>query len=337
MVNKKYSFFIIVITLFLWFLIFFIIPFEEEISFSGNTMGTTYEVKVSKNLSKKHQNIIAQDIDSILKSINQSMSTYISDSEISLINKDEVVFKSFIVSDEFKYVLNKSLEYYQLTDGAFDVTVKPLLNLWGFRGNEINNRPDSIIINNVSEYVGSNKIEFTGNQLTKQHPKLQLDFGAIAKGYAVDQISDYLIKSGYKTHYVEIGGEILCKGKKWNIQIAYPEFLSNKGYKVVGLDNHAIATSGTYNQFIEIDNFEYSHIFDPREGHPVQNNTISVTVISDKSIDSDALATSLKVIDKDKGLKLINSISNVECMFIVKENGVLKDYYSNNFLAFILD
>lgn len=337
MINRKYSFFIILITLFLWFLIFFIIPFKTEISFSGETMGTTYEVKIVQNLSNHNQNIIAEDIDSILNSINQSMSTYIPDSEISLINKDEVLFKSFIVSDDFKYVLNKSLEYYNLTEGAFDVTVKPLLNLWGFRGNKINNRPDSIVIDDLSEYVGSNKVKFTGNQLTKMHPKLQLDFGAIAKGYAVDQISNYLINSGYNTHYVEIGGEILCKGKKWNIQIAYPEFLSNKGYKIVELNNHAIATSGTYNQFVEIDNFEYSHIFDPRVGEPAQNNIVSVTVISNISIDSDALSTSLKVLGKDKGLELINRISNAECMFILKEDNILKDYYSDKFLSFILD
>ena len=337
MINRRYSFFIIIITLILWALIFFVIPFKEEISFFGETMGTTYEVKIAQNLSPNNQKIIAEDIDSILKSINQSMSTYISDSEISLINKDEVVFKSFIVSDQFRYVLNKSLEYHDLTDGAFDVTVKPLLNLWGFRGGLIEGKPKSSSIKNVSEYVGSDKIILTLNQLTKKHPKLQLDFGAIAKGYAVDKISDYLIQSGYKVHYVEIGGEIICKGKKWNIQIAYPEFLSDKGYKIVELNNHAIATSGTYNQFIEIDDFEYSHIFDPRLGKPVQNTIISVTVISDKSIDSDALATSLKVLGKEKGLELINSISDAECMFIVKQNNKLKDYYSNNFSTFILD
>ena len=337
MINRKYSFFIIITTLLLWALIFFVIPFKTETIFLGKTMGTTYEVKIAQNLSNYNQDIINQDIDSILNSINQSMSTYIPNSEISLINKDEVVFKSFSVSNNFKYVLIKSLEYYFLTEGAFDVTIKPLLNLWGFRGGAISKEPDISAINNITEYVGSNKIKFKGNQLTKMHPKLQLDFGAIAKGYAIDQISDYLIQSGYKVHYVEIGGEIICKGKKWNIQIAYPEFLSNKGYKVIELKNHAIATSGTYNQFIEIDDFEYSHIFDPRLGRPVQNNIVSVTVISSKSIDSDALATSLKVLDKEKGIKLINEIPNVECMFIVKEDDILKDYYSNNFSAFILD
>ena len=337
MINRKYSFFIIITTLLLWALIFFVIPFKTETVFLGKTMGTTYEVKITKNLSNYNQNIITQDIDSILNSINQSMSTYIPNSEISLINKDEVVFKSFIVSNSFKYVLNKSLEYYNLTEGAFDVTIKPLLKLWGFKGVSVDKEPEVSAINDIIEYVGSNKIKFKGNQLTKKHPKLQLDFGAIAKGYAVDQISNYLIESGYKSHYVEIGGEIICKGKKWNIQIAYPEFLSNKGYKIVELNNHAIATSGTYNQFIEIDDFEYSHIFDPRLGRPVQNTVVSVTVISNKSIDSDALATSLKVLGKEKGVELINSISNVECMFILKENNVLKDYYSNNFLSFILD
>ena len=325
------------ITLLLWALIFFVIPFKEEISISGKTMGTTYEVKVAQNLSNYHQKIITEDIDSILKAINQSMSTYIPDSEISLINKDEVLFKSFIISDDFKYVLDKSLEYYNLTNGAFDVTVKPLLNLWGFRGNILDKEPKLSIINDVTEYVGSDKIKLIGKQFTKGHPKLQLDFGAIAKGYAVDKISDYLIDSGYFTHYVEIGGEVICKGKKWNIQITYPEFLSKKGYQIIRLNNHAIATSGTYNQFVEIDNFEYSHIFDPRAGQPVKNNIISVSVISYKSIYSDALATSLKVLGKDKGMKLINDTDNVECMFILKENGILKNYYSHNFSSFILD
>ena len=337
MINRKYSFYIIMITVLLWAVIFFVIPFKEEISISGTTMGTTYEVKVAQNLSHYHQKIIAEDIDSILKAINQSMSTYIPDSEISLINKNEILMKSFIVSDDFKYVLDKSLEYYNLTNGAFDVTVKPLLNLWGFRGDMLDKEPELSIINDVTEYVGSDKIKLIGKQFTKGHRKLQLDFGAIAKGYAVDKISDYLIDSGYFAHYVEIGGEVICKGKKWNIQIAYPEFLSEKGYQIIRLNNHAIATSGTYNQFVEIDNFEYSHIFDPRVGKPVKNSIISVSVISDKSIYSDALATSLKVLGKDKGMKLINDTDNVECMFILKENGILKDYYSHNFSSFILD
>jgi thiamine biosynthesis lipoprotein len=186
-------------------------------------------------------------------------------------------------------------------------------------------------------YVGSDNIISKANRFSKKNPKLELDFGAIAKGYAVDRISDYLIDKGYLVHYVEIGGEIICKGKDWNIQIAYPEFLSNKSFKILKLNNKAVATSGTYNQFVEIDDFEYSHIFDSRVGRPVKNNVVSVTVISDNCIDTDALSTSLKVLGKDKGLELINELDNIECMFILKESGVLKDYYSNNFLSFLID
>ena len=311
-------------------------PSRTEIKIVGKTMGTTYEVKIKHSYSNNFD-IISKDIDSILKAINQSMSTYIPNSEISLINSNNMPNQTFAVSSDFEYVLNKSLEYYVLTGGAFDVTIRPLLKLWGFKGGSIYKIPDKNSIKNTLKYVGGDNIIFQSGKFSKKHPKLELDFGAIAKGYAVDKISEYLINSGYLIHYVEIGGEITCKGKDWNIQIAYPELLSTKGFKILKLNNKAIATSGTYNQSMELDGFEYSHIFDPRLGRPVKNSVVSVTVISDKCIDSDALSTSLKVLDKDIGLELINSINGIECMFILKEDGVLKDYYSNNFSAFILN
>ena len=342
MLNKKSSLFIIVTILFFWSLIFFIIPSEKgkkpiEVIFSGSTMGTTYEVKISKNISSPQFVLIQAGIDSLLKSINQSMSTYISDSEISKINN----FNDSIPIDlsyDFSYVLAKSLYYHKITNGGFDVTVKPLLELWGFRGKEIKREPYSVDVENIRKYVGSDKFIYDKNKnsLIKKHPKVQFDFGAIAKGYAVDLISLYLEKLGYSIHYVEIGGEIICKGKDWHISIAYPQFNSNKFYETIVLSNHAIATSGTYNNSFKIDEFEYSHIFNPRLGYPSKNNVISVTVISNKCIDSDALATSLKVLDYKKGIELINGIEDTECMFIIKEDEVLKNYCSNNFLSFLV-
>lgn len=299
-------------------------------------MGTTYEVKISDN-NQHNVEFMSKGIDSILVSINQSMSTYIPDSEVSIINKDRSAHKIFKISDDLKYVLNKSLEYYIITEGAFDVTIRPLLKLWGFKDEIIYETPDSSVIRNVLKYVGSDNIITKSNKLSKKNPKLEFDFGAIAKGYAVDKISEYLINNGYTSHYVEIGGEIICKGKDWKIQIAYPEFLSSKSFKILKLNNHAIATSGTYNQFVEIKDLEYSHIFDSRLGRPVKNNVISVTVIADKCIDTDALSTSLKVLGKDKGLELVNGIDNIECMFILKEGNILKDYYSSNFLSFLIN
>ena len=334
--KKNFSFYLIFIILALWFLVFLVIPNRTEISIDGQTMGTTYEVKIHGIYPKKID-FISSDIDSILLSINQSMSTYIADSEISFINNQLTSFTPFEMSKDFKYVLNKSLEYYINTEGAFDVTIKPLLRLWGFRGQEITKLPSRKKVKEVLKYVGSDNIISNGNNFIKKHSNLELDFGAIAKGYGVDKISNYLDSKGYTNHYVEIGGEITCRGKDWNIQIAYPEYLSNKGYKIVALNDKSIATSGTYNQFVEIDQYEYSHIFDPRLGKPSKNQILSVSVISDKCIDSDALATSLKVMGKNKGLELVNRLNNVECLFILKEDGVLKDYSSNNFSDFLID
>ena len=337
MSTNKYPIIVILITFFLWAIILFVIPNDKEVIFNGSTMGTTYEVKVIDNISSYHKDRIQFKLDSILLSINQSLSTYIIDSDISKINNDQIVFNSYNINKDFKYVLDKSIYYFNLTGGAFDVTIKPLMEIWGFRGSVPTKLPSSDEVTDVLKFVGSDKIKLNGNQLTKGHPKLQFDFGAIAKGYAVDVISDYLISNGYKTHYVEIGGEIKCKGKDWLIQIAYPEFMSSKGFNVLNLNNHSIATSGTYNQYLKIEDFEYSHILDPRIGKPVKNNIVSVSVISLNSIDVDALATSLKVIGKDEGLKIINNIDNTECMFNIKENNQLKEFRSKNFSNFIVN
>ena len=312
---------------------------DEDIKFvfSGQTMGTTYEIKIKTDYKEFDSTEIQSDIDSILNSINKSMSTYINTSEISRFNKNKTKDK-IAVSDDFYYVLDKSIEYFKLTNGTFDSTVRPLLTLWGFRGKEVLNKPDTSMVNDILEYVGSDKILLhSDNYIQKTHPMISLDFGAIAKGYAVDEISDYLENSGYKQHYVEIGGDMICKGRNWAIGVSYPEFNSGQVYKKISLNNYAVATSGTYNQSIQINDFEYSHIFDPRIGEPSKNNVVSVTVISSSSIYSDALATSLKVSGKDKGLDFINSLKDVECMFIVKEDGEFKDYLSDNFSSFFVD
>ena len=340
MINKKISFLIIFIIILLWFLIFFITSSVEEkkVIFSGSTMGTSYEVKIiSSSILNHHIETIEAGIDSILFVINNSMSTYISNSEISRFNKNKTKDK-IAVSDNFYYVLEKSIEYNNLTDATFDPTIKPLLTLWGFRGKEILNKPDPSMLDDVLEYIGSDKLLlYPDNHIQKLHPMVSLDFGAIAKGYAVDQISNYLEDLGYKEHSVEIGGDMICKGGDWSIGVAYPEFNSDEVYERIKLNNYAVATSGTYNQFIQIDDFEYSHIFDPRSGEPSKNNIVSVTVISSYCIYSDALATSLKVLGKDKGLDLIDSLEDVECMFIIKEDEEFKEYLSNNFSRFFVD
>ena len=215
MINKNTSFFIIIIISLFWFLVFYLNNSDSnqksnQFVFSGYTMGTTYEIKID-NISFDKQKILEKGVDSVLNHINQSMSTYIPDSEISFINKFDG--PSIIVSNSFNDVLSASIYYNEITKGAFDVTVKPLLEIWGFRGNPIIERPDKIKIKNVMQYVGSDKFSYNSDDklLIKNNSKVQFDFGAIAKGYAVDQISLYLQNLGYNKHYVEIGGEIVCK------------------------------------------------------------------------------------------------------------------------------
>lgn len=346
MINKKLSFFIIIIVVFFWFIFLIIIPNkihtkDSKFILNGFTMGTTYEIKIESSSPKVKIATIQKSVDSILVSINKSMSTYIADSEISLFNNN--LFKNndncYKVSNDFFKVLVTSDKYNNDTNGAFDPTVMPLLKLWGFRGNKFYNIPKTSTIDSVLKYVGFDKVVinkqnkcvfFNSNNLT-------LDFGAIAKGFAVDKISEFLFSLGLKKHFVEIGGEIICKGKEWKISIAYPEFNSKKSFKSIQLKDMSIATSGTYNQHFEVDEFEYSHIFDSRIGKPVKNNIVSVSVISPNSIDSDALATSLKVLGLKDGIILIDKIKRTEAMFIVKEGDHLKSYYSKNFSNFITD
>ena len=346
MINKKLSFIIIITIIIFWFIFLVLIPYNIDSKnpktvLNGFTMGTTYEVKIESNISKKNIIRIQGSIDSILLSINKSMSTYVKDSEISLINnnlnKNNDVCYS--LSTDFFDVLLMADKYYNSTKGAFDPTIMPLMKLWGFRGDRFHTIPSDSSIDSILNHVGFDLLVINKDDkcVFFNSKEVTLDFGAIAKGFAVDKISDFLLSLGLRNHYVEIGGEIICKGREWNISIAYPEFNSIKSINSVKLKDMSIATSGTYNQFFEIDKFEYSHIFDSRLGKPVKNNIISVSVISPKSIDSDALATSLKVIGVQKGLELINNIENTESLFITKENGHLKSYYSKNFLSFITD
>ena len=190
--KNKFSLYIIPIILLIWLIVFFVIPSRTEVTINGQTMGTTYEIKI-RDIYPEKIDFLSYAIDSILLSINQSMSTYMQDSEISFINNDLKSFEPLELSKDFNYVLNKSLDYYVLTEGAFDVTVRPLLRLWGFRGGEVKNIPKTSDINNVMKYVGSDNIISMDASIIKKHSDLEIDFGAIAKGFGVDKTSQITV------------------------------------------------------------------------------------------------------------------------------------------------
>ncbi len=310
----------------------------KEILFSGKTMGTTYHIKVVSSVDGD-TNGLDKKIDMRLEEINQSMSTYIKDSEISRFNEDESG-KPFEVTSDFYKVMTVSQELYQLTDGAWDGTINPLVNLWGFgKTKRKQSVPQKDDILKLLENTGFHYIRIIKNNLLikKNRPSVTLDFASIAKGYGVDQIANVIKNSGVDNFLVEIGGEVYAFGVKengsnWRVGVNRPDknASTDQIYKVINLTDRALATSGDYRIFFEIDGLRYSHVIDPRTGYPVKNGVVSVSILADSCMFADGLATAVMVMGHKKGLELVRRLKNTECLIIVREkDGRFTDYFSD--------
>lgn len=312
---------------------------QGEFALSGQTMGTGYEVKFIAPAQFSAQSL-QQQVEQRLTEINQSMSTYDPFSEISRFNQISDTTQYFPVSDDFRYVLTVSQEIHRLSQGAWDPTLDPLINLWGFGGRSHGQQvPDSIQIASALEKIGLQHLEITGRGLRKKIPGLSLDLGSIAKGYGVDQVSMVLRKSGLANFLVEIGGEVVavgCKrnGQPWRVGINYPDKEATlfEIYTAVPLSDRAIATSGNYRNFFEMDGQMYSHLIDPRTGYPISNQVVSVSVIAPNCTLADGLATALMLLDVEHSLDLIRQLDGVECLIVTRlENNRFDDHYSQGF------
>ena len=300
----------------------------------GETMGTTYTVKVNNPKNVKVWMLQAQ-VDSILNSINNIFSTYIPNSEISQFNNTLTINK-IKASDEFIYVLNKAKDVYINSDNHYDITINKIMKLWSF--NKVKNEysiPSKNVINDALKIVGLDKIIIHDNDLQKISNNVEIDCNSLAKGYAVDRISQLLEKKNIDNYMVDIGGEIRAqgvnaKGKFWSVGIQNPE--NNGILSKLELQNISIATSGDYNNFIVINEKEYPHIINPKTGYPIDNNISSATVLSRDCIDADAYATALMVMKVDEGIKMINGLDGFECMIITtNNNGNFNYHYSKGF------
>ena len=302
-----------------------------QIELSGLTMGTTYNVKIiSNNIDSNYKKELHSEIDSILDRINHQMSTYIYNSEISTFNNTEST-EPFYISEEFSYVVKRALHWATTTEGAFDITLVPLLYLWGFgpgqKGGLTDVFPDEETIQKRKTHMGYDKLIISKNNLQKTDPYVKIDLNAIAKGFGVDAICSFLNSKGMKNYMVEIGGEVRCLGfnqkkKSWLIAIENPE-INNSNNNVrwaVPLNNMSMATSGDYRNFYEIDNERYSHEIDPRSGYPAQTKIASATVIASSCIDADALATALIIMGIDKAMNLIEKTNNIEAFLIIRKD-----------------
>lgn len=292
-------------------------------------MGTTYQLKYVSPNGLTVPAVLKVGIDSVLIEVNRQMSTYIPDSEISWFNRSEST-EPITVGEEFYYVVNRALYWSQKSNGAFDITVFPLLYLWGFGPGDTgvpDQFPDSSTINRRMSHVGYEKIRTEKSSIVKLDPYISIDLNAIAKGFGVDAVFDYLESQNVSDMMVEIGGEVRVKGKnlqakQWAIAIERPKLSAEReeGFDwVINLDNQAMATSGDYRNYFEIDGEIYSHEIDPRTGYPSQSGIASATVTAPTCTDADALATALMVMSITDGLELVESLPEVEAFLIIRE------------------
>ncbi len=324
----------------LFALVFISCSDKNETLISGETMGTTYHIKAVTGSSDDLSGLKPK-IDQRLGQINQSMSTWIKDSEISRFNDLKKAGQKIEVSHDFVQVMIVAQDLYRLTGGAWDGTVNSLVNLWGFGSTAVTNTlPPPAVIARLVSGLGFHNIQITEKRyLAKKKGTISLDLASIAKGYAVDKIAELIEQNGIKNFLVEIGGEIYAAGsrvdgKPWKIGIntPRPEAPDDQVYKAITIKNKAFATSGDYRNFFEIDGKRYSHIIDPRTGYPVDNGVVSVSVIADTCTFADGLATALMVMGSEKGLALVNRLDRVESLIIVRNpEEQLVEYYSKGF------
>ena len=303
-------------------------------------MGTTYHITVITGYFQGIAGLKAK-IDARLDEINRSMSTYRQDSEISRFNRFKQAGRKFKVSNDFFQVMQAGRAIYRLSEGAWDATVKPLLDLWGFgQAGPKNKVPPQTEIDALLPDIGFSNIETPApGFLLKKRAGVTIDLSSIAKGFGVDQISDLLRNEGFENYLVEIGGEIMAAGNRkdglpWRIGInrPRPDAAFNEVYRVFELRNQAFATSGDYRNFFEANGIRYAHVIDPRTGYPVSNGVISVSIAADTCTLADGLATAVMVMGADKGLDLINRLAGVEGLIVVeKKDGTLVNYFSKGF------
>ena len=294
---------------------------SNYIRIQGDALGTTYNVIVQ---SKSNSNQIKQSIDSIFEVVNNSMSTYRSNSIISRVNQSQNPVK---VDSHFIEVFNKSKEIWKLSSGYFDPTAGSIVNLYGMGPDSNIQTINKYKIDSVMQYVGLDKVYLDQkNNIVKAKRDVYIDFNAIAKGYSVDLIKDLLININSNNFLIEVGGELITMGvneknKKWKVAIQNPVDL-NSYYSEITLDGMSLATSGNYRKF-RIDSetgVRYAHIVNPINGQSMSNNILSASVIANSCIEADAWATSLMLMDPMEAIEIINNIADIEVLILTAIN-----------------
>ncbi|WP_261138525.1 FAD:protein FMN transferase [Serratia quinivorans] len=313
----------------------------EQVNLDGKTMGTSYSIRYVTGDDTPSAAKMQAEIDKRLELVNDQMSTYRPGSELSRFNASRAVDKPFPVSAATTEVVLEALRINRVTDGALDVTVGPLVNLWGF-GPE--GRPDKVPsaaeLERRRAWTGIDKLSVQGNALVKSIPELYVDLSSIAKGYGVDVIAQYLQSQQVKNYMVDIGGEVRTRGhngekKPWRIAIERPTAgMEQKAQLVIQPGEMSIATSGDYRNYFEQDGVRYSHTIDPVTGKPIHHHLVSVTVLSPTCMAADGLSTGLNVLGPERGMALAN-LMGIPVFMIVKTAKGFEERYSEAFKPYL--
>ncbi len=317
---------------------------KKYFKFSGKTMGTMYNITIgreSKGIQKK--------VDQLLLEINDELSTYIPSATISKINSAD---KKFAIQDtkdyvnrnkHFKKVFSRSKEIYKMSEGSFEPTIMPLVNYWGFgpkkkKPQEVDKEAIKNLISLVDFSEVKKEVSAQDQKLyiTKPSKEVQLDFSAIAKGYAVDQLAFLLEQNGIGNYLVDIGGEVKARGfnannKRWSIAVNTPKIntSTSDAFKILSLENISVASSGNYRNYFKLDNVVYSHTLNPKTGFPERNELLSSTVFANDCMTADAFATACMVSGFEKAKSMIEKYDEVEAYFIYSDSkGELKEHTS---------
>lgn len=301
----------------------------------GQTMGTTYSVKIANAEGTLDVDTLATEIAASLDEVDTLMSTYKTASELSLFNNDAANTPRAL-SSETARVIQTALNAAEATGGAFDPTIGPLVDLWGFGpAGTRNDVPGTEAIMSARATVGHQQIVVSDSTFSKTNAATRLDLSGIAKGYGVDKIAELLNAKGFDNYLVEVGGEIRAKGvstgdRAWRLGIEKPDPLARDVQYVVNLDGHAMATSGNYRIFFEAEGARFAHIIDPRTGEPTNHNLASVTVLAKSTMEADALSTAMLVMGPEDAMEFA-ATHEIAAFFITGENGRFSDAASPAF------
>ncbi len=314
-------------------------PEQQVVSIQGNTMGTTYHISWVQPNRPVERLTLQAAVDARLEQVNDSMSTWRKDALISQFNRHQFD-TPMRIDDDFVRVLEEAIRLADLTGGALDVTVGPLVNLWGFGPDgRVTSAPSPMEIDAAKARVGVGHLQLKGEYLSKDRPDIYLDLSAIAKGYGVDVVAEVLEQRGIHNYLVEVGGELRLNGVKpgnqpWRIAIEQPDENGREVFRVIEPGELAVATSGDYRNFFEEDGRRFSHLIDPRSGEPVNTRLASATVLAPSCMTADGLATAFIVMGTESALALAEQ-TDLPVMLIEKSPEGYQVHYSSAFQPYL--